>query len=188
MSQRGFRPARKLSGGCKFRSRPYPVNANNPKDLFVGHAVVLSSGNIVEATSTGTDPILGVIKATYTGTKNRPRTHESSPVRVPASTAAFVDVIDDPDVVFSIEVDGTASAAMVGQVIDIAASQSGNATTGQSGMYLQASTIAAPTSANFQTLPFRIVAAPSDLERGVAASGNRVDVIINSHQFKLVSK
>lgn len=187
MAQRGFRPARKITGGCRFRQRPYPVNANNPHDLFVGHAVTLSSGNVVGATTTTTTPILGVITATYTGTKNRPRTHESSPVRVPALTQAWVEVCDDPHAVFSIECDGTASAAMVGQCMDIAAAASGNATTGQSGMYLSTASLAAPVSGNITTLPFMVVAAPSDLARGVAASGNRVDVIINHHTFKPIA-
>lgn len=188
MAQKGFRPVRTLSGGHKFRSRKYPVNQNNAHDLFIGHAVILSSGNVVEHSSTGTTPLLGVIKATYTTDKNRPRTHNSGGLYIPGSAQAWVDVYDDPNIVFAVQVDATASAAMVGKIIDVVATGSGVPYTGQSGMVLDATTLTteARTSGSSNAVggPFKIVAAPSMLERDKTADNQYVDVIINFHAFK----
>ena len=168
--------------------------------LFQGDPVVLSSGKAVAHSADGTSPILGVIRATYQG-RNRPNTHNlpSTGNFLAASTAGWVDVIDDPDAVFKVEVDSAAAMTAVGQLCDIAAASAaasaGNGATGQSRFQIDGSTIAAQTSANVQTLPFRVVGAPAEEEKtfsasangfdmGVGSSARAIEVVINDHAFR----
>lgn len=183
-SGNGFRPVRTLSGGHKFRSRRYRVDTDNGHDLFIGHACVLSSGAVQECTSSpaAATPVLGVIKCLY-DTNGKPLTFNSTGIYLASATRGYADVIDDPNVVFSAVINATASSAMIGKLCDIVASGSGVPRTGISKMTLDATSVAAETSANAIALPFKIVGL-SDTERYVYSSGARVDVIVNFHAFK----
>lgn len=183
----GFRPVRHLTGGQTFRARHYLADDNNPKPLFVGHAVVLVSGRVVEATAAGDAPILGVVKAIYGTNKNRPKinTLPSGRMQLDASTRAWVSVYDDPDIVFSITADMSVEPDDLGQVGTIVATGSGNPTTGQSRMEMDTSTFAAETTANGDTLCFKLVGGLSGLEvNQVPVSSNQVEVIINNHVYR----
>ena len=70
----GFRPSRHLNGSNCFSTMTFLTSALT--DLWQGQLVILASGLVQEATSTTVTPILGVIKAAYSGTKNRPLTHQ----------------------------------------------------------------------------------------------------------------
>ena len=181
-SGNGFRPVRTLSGGHKFRSRRYRVDTANPHDLFSGHACYLVSGAVVGATTSTTTPLLGVIKCLY-DTNGKPLTFNSTGIYLASATRGYADVYDDPNIVFSAVINATASSAMIGAVCDIVAAATGTPRTGVSNMSLDATTVAAETSANQQTLPFKIVGL-ADTERYVYSSGARVDVLINLHAFK----
>ena len=191
VSPSGFRAVRHLSGNNTFRTETFIADDNNPKPIFIGHAVVLSSGRVVEHTSTGNGPILGVVKACYTGTKNRPRTFslpDNGPY-IPASTRGYVEVITDPDVIFEVVANSGLGADDFGQLGEIVATGSGNPKTGQSRMEMSTTTFAAQTSINNQTLPFRIIGLARSEETPIGqgfASGNatRIEVIINNHVFR----
>ena len=185
----GLKAARHLFGQNTFQTGVFTVDDNNPKAIWMGQAVALASGKVVEHTSTSTSPILGVVKACYTGTKNRPRTFsqpDNGPF-IPMSTRAFVEVYTDPFIVYEVVGDSAASDASIGQLCEIVASPSGNPKTGISDMQMDTSTMAAQTSANNQTLPFRVVGLAMR-ERTPAGSGYAdrqvVEVVINDHVYR----
>jgi hypothetical protein len=196
----GFKATKTLRGDNCFRSSMYPVDDSNPTDLSQGDPVVLSSGKVVLASANGTAHILGVIRAVYEG-RNRPRTHAlpSSGNFLARSTVGWVDVIDDPDVVFVVDVDSAAAMTGVGSLCEIVAPSAsvsaGDRRTGQSRVLIDGSTIAAQTSANVQTLPYMVVGTPSEEEKafagsatgydmGVGSSARAIEVIINDHVFR----
>lgn len=185
----GFHFSRDLGGASHPKTGSYQVDNGNPKPIFIGQAVTLSSGKVVEHTSTSTTPVLGVVRAVYSSTKNRPLTHNlpSTGNYIPASTAGFVDVMDDPRTVFRVVADAGVSAGNIGHLCDITASPSGNTTTGVSNMKISSTTFAAQTSANVKTLPFRVVGLhPSEVApAGSGYSGNAlyIEVVVNDHLF-----
>ena len=155
----GFRAARHLNGTNCFETESYIVDDDNPKPIFQGHAVTLTSGRVVEHTSTGAGPILGIVKACYSSTENRPLTFSlpSTGNFIPASTRGFVDVYVDPDIIFEVVADSGMNVDDLGRLCDITATGSGNPTTGISRMQIDTTTLAVQTSANIQTLPFRAI-------------------------------
>jgi len=186
----GFKAVRHLSGTNNFRTRTIAVDDSNPKPIYMGHAVVLSSGKAVEHTSTGVGPILGIVKACYSSLKNRPLTFNqpNSGPFIPASTAGFVDVYIDPDIVYEVVADSGMTAAQVGDLADITATGSGASNTGISKMALDTTTIAAQTSANVQTLPFRVIGLArveeTPVGSGFTANALKVEVIVNNHVYR----
>ena len=182
----GFRPARHLDGNNTFQSNPYQVDDSNPKKLYAGHLVALSSGKVVEATTTQTTPILGVIKAVYSATKNRPKTHSlpDGGNFVDVSSAAWVDVYDDPDIIFEGVADSAMNLSDTGQIGDIVASGSGRDSTGQSLMQLDASSFVAQTSANIGTLPLRCIGLSKKELTGTFSDGQIMEFVIDNHVFR----
>lgn len=187
LNPRGFRAARHLAGHTTFRTTTFQVDDSNPKPIYQGMAVTLSSGKVVEHTSTSTTPVLGVVKAAYTSTKNRPRTHSlpDNANFVPASTAAFVDVYTDPDIVYNVVADSGMAMTNIGQGCQIVASPSGNPNTGVSRMAIDTTGFAAITSANADSLQFVAlgIAPESVAPAGSGYGGNAtaIEVVINNH-------
>lgn len=184
----GFRASRHLNGSNCFSTNTYMTSAVT--DLWIGQLVTLVSGNIVEASSTSTTPMLGVISALYKDTKNRPLTH-NQPTRGPyilAGTAsAHVEVYIDPDIIYEVLADSAMSTADIGQVGDIVTNASGNPSTGVSLQQADSSTFVAITSATHSTLPLMLVG-PGKRDEIKIGTGfgdrNVVEVIINNHVFR----
>lgn len=124
---RGFVPTRHLGGSVNFRTNRYSVSANNPTSIMVGKAVYLESDGHVRVVRTSGGSVnergvLGVVRSIY-NSSNRPLTHNlpSTANILPASTAGYVDVIDDPDVVFLVDADASATQANIGQYVRVTA-------------------------------------------------------------------
>lgn len=184
----GFKAVRHLNGNnMSFETDSFIVDDNNPKPIFVGHAVALSSGRVVEHSSALNGPILGVVAACYTSTENRPRTFgqpDAGPY-VPMSSRAYVDVYVDPDIVYEVVADSGMVNDDIGQLCDIVASTSGNPKTGISYMAIDTTLLAAQTSGNNQTLPFRAIGLARSERTPIGqgfGSGNatKIEVVINN--------
>lgn len=190
--RRGFVPSRHLNGGSHFRSHRYPVNASAATGLFMGDPCYLSAGYVKPITTDDLNQkILGVIKACY-ASNQKPLTF-SQPTRGPflqASTAGWVDVYDDPGIVYRVQADATASQADVGKTVDVTASGGGNTATGYSRMEIDISTASAASEGSLN--PFQIVGvAPNELDRvdgtpGVNGFGtnNDLEVVIFNGVFR----
>lgn len=191
LNPRGFRAARHLTGSTTFRTTTYQVDESNPKVIYQGMAVALSSGKVVEHSAAVNANLCGVVKSVYTATKNRPRTHSlpDNANSVPASTAAYVDVYTDPDIVYTVIANSGMAETNIGHLCDIVASPSGNPNTGVSRMGIDTTSMAAETSANVATLPFRVIGLARETVKPVTASGFTgnacaIEVVINAHTFR----
>lgn len=139
---RGFVPLRTLGSQSSFRTKRYSVSANNPTVLRVGDPVVLhADGHIrrvdTSAVSAGEPGVLGIVQAGYTST-GRPFTHNlpGTPNAVPASTAGFVDVLDDPNITYLVNADSAANQAQIGQFVRVTAGPA-NTAAGISGFQIK---------------------------------------------------
>ena len=186
----GFTPAGHLFGAVSFRTKRYPVSADNAKALGLakGDAVALRGGYAVKLDAMGTSgtpkPVLGVV-AQPLNSSARPFTFaqpQGGPF-LPGSTAGFVDVYIDPFIVYSVQCDASVPAVNIGQLIDVTAGGI-NTAAGTSKMAVKFATITATS-----TFPFKIIGyAPTDpnavMETGVGEASNQdVHVIINQHAF-----
>lgn len=188
----GLRPARHLNGSNCFSTMTFPASGLN-HEIWIGSPVILGGvGGVVEHSATGGGPLVGVVRAVYGTAKNRPKTH-SQPDGGPyiaSSGAGFVEVYTDPDIIYEVVMDSAATGAAIGQLTDIVASLSGNPKTGVSYTTMDASLNAAQTSANVQTLPFRVVGLgmKDTAPAGVGYGRNQiVEVMINNHFLRQVA-
>lgn len=181
---RGFIEGRNLGGRVSPITRMRQVKADNmPSDLYAGDPVVLVSGNTVRriptVASLASLPVLGVVRAVYqdgTYPSIRPLTHSlpSTPNRIDASTAGWVEVNEDPHQTYIVNSDSTVVSTLIGQFVDVTANTP-NTAAGRSGMSIRVAS-GANTAAN--TVPFQVVGiAPNNLD-GIVGGENNQDLEI----------
>ncbi len=151
----GFTPRRYRNGApWNGVARTYFVPATDATALFLGDPVIIAGDGdangiptCTRATAAGGNRITGVVVG-FQPTAPFP------PLYRAASTAAYVLVADDPDLLFEVQEDGVGgslAATNIGQNIDMIAG-AGNTFTGNSGFMIDSSTAAVTA-----TLQFRIV-------------------------------
>lgn len=153
---------RRYRNGAPFvgPARRYFVNAGDATALFIGDPVVLSGTGDARGTpgctraTAATGPITGVV----VGIANEPSLPASNQMMElgyrPASTAGYVLVVDDPNVLYEIQEDsvgGALAATSIGLNAALIAG-AGTPATRQSGFMLDSSTAAVTA-----TLPLRII-------------------------------
>jgi hypothetical protein len=188
---RGFVPSRHLNGSLSPSHNQYRVSANNPTAMFIGDAVELFSDGKVRVIDAGDESVasravLGVVRSVY-DSNARPLTH-SLPATgqfIDGSTAGYVDVCDDPDTIFLVSSDATASQADIGQFVSVTAG-SANSSIGISGMHIKL----AEATASAIGHRFMIVGvgpnehAIGGLGDNVFANNQDLEVIIARHQWR----
>ena len=128
----GFVPVKHMTGGT-IRSREYHVDSSNTPGIFVGDLVILESdGNIAAAAAAQGVNVIGVAIGTYD--VNRTPTANNY---LAASTEGYVQVVDDPMVIFRVQEDGVGTSGFdahlaIGHHADHVAG-TGSTTTGISG-------------------------------------------------------
>ena len=128
----GLRPTFHLTGGA-IRSREYHVDSSNTPGIFIGDLVMIESdGNIAAATADIGLACIGVA----VGVKNVNRSAISAGF-LAASTEGYIDVVDDPYVVFRVQEDGVGTSLIeaqtaIGNTANHVAG-TGSTTTGMSG-------------------------------------------------------
>lgn len=184
---KGFVGARSLNGGTDV-CITLPVTASAGTTYFIGDPVTLKTTGKVDTVSAASTNILGIVQGVFKEnssgqpaplTFNQPSTGNY----LGASQAGFVTVNVDPGKTYLVEIDGTASAALIGANAFVSAGTPTSAA-GRSGYSLQK---AVTTSADGQ---FQIVGlAPTDLINGYdtnyfdANGKGVVEVKINSAAF-----
>lgn len=177
----GLRPVRHRNGapynGAVTR---YYVPASDSTALFIGDPVIVAGGGdaagvptVTRATAAGGAYITGVVVAV------EPETADSLTYRA-ASTARYVLVADDPDLMFEIQEDavgGALAAADLGLNADIIIA-AGNTLTGRSGVELDTS-----TKATTNTLQLRIHSFVQRADNEIGANA-KVLVTINLHSVR----
>lgn len=171
----GLRPYSMMSGAPYSGAvRTYYVPASNPTALYIGDPVTMitnsSDGNGVQtvqiATAGASQPILGA----FQGITNNAGTavitlQQTQPPYLAAGQAAYVVVSDDPFLLYAVQEDGAAGAALVsgasGRNANMVAG-TGSIYSGQSGWALQTSSLAAGTATGQLRIIQLLQAAPSD--------------------------
>lgn len=191
----GFTEHRNLIGAAGPSTRWYQVKADGKSgshQKFPGDPVVLVSGNsvarIAVAATAAALPILGVIRACYTGAK-RPLTFNQPSVGgpyIPASTAGWVEVNVDPYQTYLVNTNATVVSTLIGQYVDITANTPSTAA-GKSGFSIKVAT-GVNTAAN--TAPFQVIAIGDDNLDGITGGENNqnVEVRIMQHIFNNTNK
>ena len=182
----GFKPVRHLNGNpWNGMANMYYIPAGDGTATFIGDAV--KSEGSADATgkyptviqAAATDAIRGVVIGfsdqpyIATDTTNLNRMYR------PASTAMYVLVVDDPDVIFEIQEDNVGNdidADMIGLSTDIAVG-SGNTSNGMSGMELDSSDTA---TAAGQCKILRV----SNREDNALGTHCKFDVLIIEHEMR----
>lgn len=187
---RGFVPSRHLSGRIDFSHNQFRVSSNNPTSVFVGDPVFLDSDGHVRVVNTSAmsaneRAVVGIVRAVY-NSDGRPLTHNlpSTGQFVPASTAAIVDVCDDPDVIFLVQGDSATKQGEIGQFVRVTAGPA-NTALGRSGFQIRMVDQTASAVGHHFTM---IGVGPNEKILGLGdtafGANNDVEVIIVNHHYR----
>lgn len=195
---RGFVEHRNLGGRVAPMTRIRRVKADGNSGAhqkFAGDPVVLVSGNtvarIAAAATAAALPVVGVIRSVLqdgTYPQIRPRTF-SLPQNgnfIPASTAGWVEVNEDPHQTYLVNTDATVTSTLIGQFVDVTANDPTTAA-GRSGFTIE---VATGTNTAANTAPFQVVQIGFNNLDGITGGENNqdVEVIIAQHTFTNLNK
>lgn len=179
---RGFLPYRHIDGSVWNGSgNIYYVPSSYATALYIGDPVDIKSGSndavggipSVVVGVTGS-PLVGVVMGIVTGGKPNSTSQvtvtRDLPIYKPASTASYILVCDDPNVLYLIQDDASAQATApinwAGKNANFV-SGSGSNTTGYSGYQLQASSVALTS-----TLDLKIMRALDQEDNAIGTTAN----------------
>lgn len=182
---RGLQPYAYRSGAPYAGAvRVYYVPVGNGTALYLGDPVITvtnsSDGNGVQtvgiATAASTNPILGAFmgRANNAGTTTIPLL-QSNNVYLPASTAAYVYVCDDPTLLYEVQEDsvgGSMVSGVSGQNVSLIAG-AGSTTTAYSGWQLDSSTVST------SSLQMRIIQGLQEVDNTIGSANAKWLTMIN---------
>jgi len=197
----GFRPVKHASGApYNGQANVYEVSVSNTIPIYIGDLVIRDPTNastsglqtVVSISTSATaanDVAAGVIVGAVVGIVNAKldpidgkmtvgSIALDTPQSVPVSTKAYVLVADDPGLIFEVQSTAVATMALVGMNADVSTlAVAGNqGTTGQSGMYVAATTMDATA-----TRPLTFLGFSRRVDNEMAAANNKVLVRITTH-------
>jgi len=174
----GLRPVKKL-GGQPWNNgmTTYQIDSGYGTDIFCGDVVKLVAGGTIEkATNTNDAPangLLGVFMGCWYTDASMGTVHKNWYDASAVSVQAYALVVDDPDVVFAVQADGSVALTETGANA-IFIQGSGSETTGMSGVKIDAD--GTNTTATF---PLKIVEVPVP---GEAYTDVHVRINIHNHR------
>lgn len=198
----GFRPVKHASGApYNGQANIYEVSVSNTIPIYVGDLVIRDPTNastsglqtvvsISSHASNANDVASGIIVGAVVGILNVKMDPDGkmtagsinldTPLSVPVSTKAFVLVADDIGLIFEAQSTAVATQALVGMNADVSTlAVSGNqGTTGQSGMYVAATTMDATA-----TRPLTFLGFSRRVDNEQATANNKVLVRITTHAY-----
>lgn len=189
VNPRGLVATRTLNGGTSFRTQLRPTRGANLESIFPGDLVYLNSNGRVQKALVGTaagQPLLGVVRAVYN--KNfRPRTfaQPTTSAYVAVSTTAWLEVYEDPDIIYTINCSASCGDVHIGQFANIVMNV-GNTAAGISGMSLDLVDVTA-TSIGHALQVYAVSsneAGPQDPMTATGGANNDVEVRIAQHQWR----
>ena len=178
-SATGVTPVRYLSGApYNGAVNRYCVPATDGDAIYIGSLVKLAGSADADGV-----PTVAVVAATGSLTIGpvvsvEPVTADSLIYRA-ASTLRYVYVADDPNLVFSVQCNGTLTATMIGNVCDLSAATTGTTATGRS---LTEALLSAVSASGDGTEDFLIVRASPRVGNEVGADA-RIWVRLNNHSY-----
>lgn len=169
----GFVPVRHLTGGV-IRSRQYEVDGDGMTAIFIGDLIDMEAdGKVVVAAAAAGTSVIGVC----TGVRDANRNAIAANF-LAGSTAGFLDVVDDPDVIFSIQEDGVGGTPLA--AIDVGATRDHVAGTGDEVTALSGHTIDS-SGTEGQLKIYGIDEKPNN---AFGDTFTEVLVLINEHHYK----
>ena len=136
-------------------TRLLPIASGYASNLFNGQVVQIAAGGTVELVTTFGVGVIGVfVGCTYTDPSTKQLTFNNMWPTGTVAADAKAYVIDDPDVIYMAQADGSVTQADLGQNTDFAAPQSTS-----TGVVMNGNSTSAveSTTAVTASLPFRIV-------------------------------
>ncbi len=136
-------------------TRLLPIASGYASNLFNGQVVQIAAGGTVELVTSFGVGVIGVfVGCTYTDPSTKQLTFNNMWPTGTVAADAKAYVIDDPDVIYMAQADGSVTQADLGQNTDFAAPQSTS-----TGVLINGNSTSAveSTTAATATLPFRIV-------------------------------
>jgi len=175
----GFTPTRHLAGGV-IRTNAYEIANGSGTSIFTGDAVQLLTNGTITLMANDTKPVGVFAGCEYTDqatgdVKFLKVWTASTTVKTNSAVKAYV--YDDPDIIFSIQCDGTFANADVGLNSNVTLT-AGNTDFGYSKQEITVSTFAVTA-----TLPIRILRL-IDEPGNVVGAASKVEVYINNHQLR----
>ena len=174
----GLKPAR-MMGGAPYsggQSR-YRIASNQSGAIFQGDLVKqLTGGTVSRAAASSTVPVVGVFNGVHPTTKEQVFSNHYPGSIVASDIIAFI--IDDPNVVFTIQADDVFPVSdLFGNFDIVDQSTTGDTTSGRSNMELDVTTGATTT-----TLPLKAIDISQDPDNDDVASANtNVMCVIQNH-------
>ena len=170
----GFIPVKHLTGGA-IRSREYHVDSSNTPGIFIGDLVMIESdGNIAAATAAIGLPAIGVA----VGVKDANRKPIAAGY-LAASTEGYVDVVDDPYVVFRVQEDG-AGTSLFGDTTGIGATADHVAGTGSTSTGISGHTL----NSDSTDAQLKVIGLYETSDNAWADTYTEILVLINEHHYK----
>jgi hypothetical protein len=178
----GLRPLRYLSGSpYNGATNRYFVPATDATAIYIGGLVKLAGSSDANGVATVTgdvssgNPIVGVVVSV------EPETSHSTIYRV-ASTARYVNVADDPNLVFEVQEDSTGgniAVTSVGATCTLAGFTTGSTVTGLSAIELDSSEVSATSDTDDDV---RIVGLVQRVDNAIGTNAKWL-VRLNVHQY-----
>ena len=175
----GFTPTRHLAGGV-IRTNEYEIANGSGTSIFFGDAVQLLTNGTITLMANDTKPIGVFAGCEYTDqstgdVKFLQVWTASTTVKTNSAVKAYV--YDDPDIIFSIQCDGTFANTDVGLNSNV------TLTPGNTDFGYTKQEITVSTFATTNTLPIRILRLINEPGNAVGANAS-VEVYINNHQLR----
>ena len=132
----------------------FPITANYGTSLFLGDFVTFTNGQLVRYTAAGAAPAGVFWGCTFTDPTGVVQIQKYWPAAqaVKTGTTPFANVITDPNTIFTIQLSGALAWSNLDKNADVTFATAGNTATGESGMQLDITTVAATN-----TLPLHII-------------------------------
>jgi hypothetical protein len=130
--RRGFVPTRSLTGGGSgaLRHKLYHTSANRSTPIFLGDAVSLSGGELIRSSTGSADStnFVGIAMGLYD--TNKKPLQGTGRIFLNTSVAGYVDVMDDPTAILTVECETCIDQSRVGAVawLNVSANSQSSAT------------------------------------------------------------
>ncbi len=176
----GFNPSKYLNGSpWNGQVTRYYVTAGDATAIYIGDLVKIdggSDGNGIRSVTqaAASQAVCGAVVACAVNPANL----NIDGLYRAASTARYVFVADDPNVLFEVQANGTVPTADVGSNANIVVG-SGSTVTGQSGMQLDYS-----TTGTTATLPLKIIELVQRPDNDISSTNAKFLVKLNNHQLQ----
>jgi hypothetical protein len=176
----GLRALGNLSATGAQKQYGYTINDNQAGAIFQGDLVTVVSGYLVKFVPNSNVSAVGVFNGCFYNdpTTQKPTWKNYYPGSINITSGSIVaSVIDDPNQLFTIQVNGTMTQAAIGNNADVTDSTTGSTITGVSAMTLNFATQATSAALNLKIVGL------FETPNNALGANAQVVVKINEHRY-----